>query len=318
MVDSSTDSVALQTVAVRIALSLSAVYMFTHAYLHTASTAALLFDYTITFSSEVNANSIYSYYRNLTRHQVRWTWRRKWGFTRIVFVVSRYLPFVTLAMTIYYTIESTRGGVPNYSSFSVAYDGVHYSGILAAESKYHLVLLLTRTYVFWGCQRRFLIALVVFTTVIFTAMLGIASMSSSKTGVTTTGVYEDGWNASIMYGLLMFYELFYRRFKVYSMQGNPVIAAVYRDGVVYMLCIALVSMINCIVIVVLPLAYSTLFDGPQIVAHSVLASRIMFNLREANESQDRATFRSSISHPFAFRTPTYTTGNLELEDLVNR
>jgi hypothetical protein len=56
----------------------------------------------------------------------------------------------------------------------------------------------------------------------FAAMLGIASIPASKTGglylflriyfaylhpVPTTGVYEDGWNASIMYGLLMFYEL---------------------------------------------------------------------------------------------------------------
>ncbi|OAX43194.1 hypothetical protein K503DRAFT_853455, partial [Rhizopogon vinicolor AM-OR11-026] len=260
MVDSSTDSVALQTVA----------------YVGAASTAALLFDYTITFDSEVNANSIYGYYENLTRHQVRWTWRRMWGFTRIVFVISRYLPFVTLAMTIYSTLESTRGGVPNYSSFSVAYDAVHYSGILAAESN----LTSNEDLCVLGVSAE------VLDPVIFAAMLGIASISSSKTGVPTTGVYEDGWNASIMYGLLMFYELslmsltVYRRLRVYSMEGNPVIATVYRDGVVYMLCIALVSMINCIVIAVLPLAYSTLFDGPQIVAHSVLASRIMFNLRE--------------------------------------
>ncbi|KAJ8585185.1 hypothetical protein M405DRAFT_422438 [Rhizopogon salebrosus TDB-379] len=277
------DSIGLQTVA----------------YAGVASTAALFFDFGITFESEV-----------------RWTWGRKWGFTRVVFVVSRYLPLVTLPMTIYYTIESTRGGVPNYRKFSIAYDGVHYLGIAAAE-----VLLLVRTYVFWGCQRRFLIVLLMFSMVIFAAALGIASISASKTGIPTTGVYEDGWNASIMYGLLMFYELslmsltIYRRIRVYKLEGSPVVATIYRDGVVYMLCITLVSMANCIVIAVLPLAYSALFDGPQIVAHSVLASRVLFNLRETTETRDLVTFKTLVSHPFAVHTPSHTE-TIGLEDLV--
>lgn len=57
------------------------------AYVEAASTstAALLFDFCITFDSEV-----------------RWTWGRKWGIMRIAFVISRYLPVGTVAIYLYY------------------------------------------------------------------------------------------------------------------------------------------------------------------------------------------------------------------------
>lgn len=69
----------------------------TVAYVEVASTAALLFDFCITFGSEV-----------------RWTWGRKWGIVRIAFVISRYLPVASFAMSVYYAIESTRGGIVSF------------------------------------------------------------------------------------------------------------------------------------------------------------------------------------------------------------
>jgi hypothetical protein len=58
-----------------------------------------LFDFIITFDSEV----CYFQWRfvKLTRCQVHWTWGRGWGIMRIIFIVSRYVPFVGLAMTVY-------------------------------------------------------------------------------------------------------------------------------------------------------------------------------------------------------------------------
>ncbi|KIJ11468.1 hypothetical protein PAXINDRAFT_34215, partial [Paxillus involutus ATCC 200175] len=66
---------------------------------------AKLFDYCLTFSSEV--------------HHV---WGRKWDITRIVFTISRYLPFIASAMTCY-------------------------------------VILVLRTYALWGHSRRVLTSL---------------------------------------------------------------------------------------------------------------------------------------------------------------
>jgi len=271
------DSIGLQTVA----------------YTGVASTAALLFDL-----------------------EIRWIWGTRWGITRIAFVISRYLPFLGLAMTIYYTVESTRGGIPNHGRFSAVFDAIHILSIAAAE-----VLLVIRTYVFWGCGKKLLIAVSVLGTVILAIMLTIANMDASTSGGSTRGVLEEGRNASIIYGLFMIYELvlmsltLYKRLKCHRMENSPVIATLYRDGVIYMLCITLASMANCIVIAVLPLSYTALLTGTQVVVHSVLASRILFNLRATNELQDIVINSSvGVAQSMAFQTPSCV-DHFELQDI---
>ncbi|KAG1865854.1 hypothetical protein DFJ58DRAFT_770542 [Suillus subalutaceus] len=275
----------------------------TVAYTAVASIAVLLFDFIITFDSEV-----------------RWTWGREWGITRIIFIVSRYLPFVGLAMTVYYSVGSTHGGIPNHGTSTDVYDGVRWLGIAASE-----LLLVLRTYVVWGCDKRFLILTLTFTTVVSVVVLVISDVSASESG-DSTGVFEGGRNSSIVYGLLMLVELvlmaltLYKRCKSFRLEGSPLVITLYRDGVVYILCITLVSMANCISIILLPPSYTGLLAGPQLVTHSVLASRILFNLRAMSDLQntvaDELTSLGVVSQPIAFQTPPCT-DHTELCDFTN-
>ncbi|OJA12905.1 hypothetical protein AZE42_05073 [Rhizopogon vesiculosus] len=222
MVDYFQDPIARQTVA----------------YTEVASAAALLFDFCITFDSEI-----------------RWTWGRKWGVARIAFVISRYLPLIGITLMSYYAVEATHGGT-EYIQFLSAF---------AAE-----VLLLVRTYVFWGCDKRYLIVISVFSTVTAAAMLTIAGIDSSKVGSSadsTRRVLEVDKSAGVIYGLLMVFELvllsltLYKRFEAHRLGNTPIVVTIYRDGVIYMLCITLVSMVNCIFIFALPSSYTALLIG---------------------------------------------------------
>jgi hypothetical protein len=132
----------------------------TAAYTAVASIAALLFDFIITFDSEV-----------------RWTWGRGWGMTRIIFIISRYVPFVGLVMTVYYSVGSTHGGIPDHGTFTAVYDGVRWLGIAAAE-----FLLVLRTYAVWGGDKRFLTVTLIFTTVISVLVLAISQVGASESG----------------------------------------------------------------------------------------------------------------------------------------
>ncbi|KAG0708336.1 hypothetical protein DFH29DRAFT_870891 [Suillus ampliporus] len=216
-----------------------------------------LFDFGITFDSEVCL-----------------AWGRKWEVTRIAFIVSRYLPFVGLAMTVYYSVESTHGGI---------------------------VSLLLRS--------------------IAVAVLVISTVDALKSGDSTRGVFEQGRDASIIYGLLMFVELvqisltLYKHFKSYRLEGSPLANTLCRDGVIYLLCITLMSMANCISIVTLPSSYTALLAGlsqksPQLVVHSVLASRILFNIRAMFDLQGVVTNEllvSGVAFPqfMAFQTRSF-------------
>ncbi|KAG2113918.1 uncharacterized protein F5147DRAFT_680565 [Suillus discolor] len=271
----------------------------TVAYTSVASMTVLLFDFIITFDSEV-----------------RWTWGRRWGIMRIIFIVSRYLPFVGLVMTVYYSVGSTHGGIPDDGIFTAVYDGIRWLGIAAAE-----LLLVVRTYVVWGCDKRFLTLTLTFTTVVSAAVLVISDVDASESG-DSTGLFVAGPNTAVIYGLLMLVELvlmtltLYKRFKSFRSEGSPLVATLCRDGIISILCITLVSMANCISVILLPPSYTALLAGPQLVAHSVLASRILFNLREMSDLQNVVTdevILGVVSQPIAFETPPYT--DPELWDL---
>lgn len=123
---------------------------------------------------------------------------------------------------------------------------------------------------------------------------------------------------SIAYGLSMVYQLLlmslilHKRFKFYQRDTTPLVANVYRDGVIYVLCIALASMVNCIGIAVLPEPYTFLFYSPQAVVYSVISSRILFNLRETSESQDDVVFSLGMVFSQPVGMPS-TVDHLELE-----
>ncbi|KIK40489.1 hypothetical protein CY34DRAFT_13700 [Suillus luteus UH-Slu-Lm8-n1] len=98
-------------------------------------------------------------------------------------------------------------------------------------------------------------------------------------------VLEGARSSTLPYGLLMFFEIVlisttaFLRYRHYLGSHSPLVQSIYRDGLFYMFCITMISTINVLVIAVLPLSYSEMLNTPQIVAHSVLASRILFNLQ---------------------------------------
>ncbi|KAG1861585.1 hypothetical protein DFJ58DRAFT_839714 [Suillus subalutaceus] len=148
-----------QTVAVRTLLHQSA---FNCSLEFTACTAALLFDFCITFDSEV-----------------RWIWGRKWGITRIAFVISRYLPVGTVAMYLYLIIPLDRRRRVNPRGNSM-----NTLGAAAADGH--------------DCS------------------------------------YNNNSNLRVTH------------------ENTPLVSTVYWDGMIYMLCIALTSMVNCVGIIKLP------------------------------------------------------------------
>ncbi|KIK81493.1 hypothetical protein PAXRUDRAFT_754499 [Paxillus rubicundulus Ve08.2h10] len=126
-------------------------------YMNVAALSAFLFDYCLTFSSEV--------------HHV---WGRKWVMARIVFTISRYLPFVASAMACYSVLYGNKVGIspcdglwkshgltypPQCGVYYYILDAISIVCVISAE-----VTLILRTYALWGRSRRvlaFLIPLVV-------------------------------------------------------------------------------------------------------------------------------------------------------------
>ncbi|KAG2067949.1 hypothetical protein BDR04DRAFT_1104106 [Suillus decipiens] len=100
--------------------------------------ALLVFDFCITFQDEVN-----------------WTWFRPWDITRIIFVISRYLPFIGAGLTVYDALNDVGSPVRDQAE-----NVIHIIGIVAAEG-----LLVIRTWAFWQRSKKMLIGLVTYSIV---------------------------------------------------------------------------------------------------------------------------------------------------------
>ncbi|KAG2369109.1 hypothetical protein BDR07DRAFT_1477424 [Suillus spraguei] len=244
-------------------------------YTNVAASAILIYDYFIILHSEV-----------------QWTWGRRWGIIRIAFTISRYVPFAAAIET-----WGTRDCIP----FNDAVNGIHFLGIIAAEG-----LLIFRVYAFSGNKKAYLIILLSFGLAILvtSVILSAAPIDLNIPGSVTPPCAFVGaliLSSALPYGLLMFLEIgeatvdskflapvlvcttAILRYRQYLGSHSALVKSIYRDGLLYMFCIMMISTVNMIVIVVLPLSYSEILYTPQIVAHSVLASRILFNLQESME-----------------------------------
>ncbi|KAG2059326.1 hypothetical protein BDR06DRAFT_723185 [Suillus hirtellus] len=248
-------------------------------YTNVAASAILIYDYFVTLHSEV-----------------RWTRGRKWGLIRTTFTISRYAPFAGALMTSYSAIKTW--GTQDCAPFNDAVNGIHFLGILASEG-----LLIFRVYAFSGNKKAYLTILLSFGLAILVTcvILSAAPINLNIPGVGPPCVLEGARSSTLGYGLLMFFEIVlmsttvFLRYRHYLGSHSALVRSIYRDGLLYMFCIMMISMFNVIIIAVLPLSYSETLNTPQIVAHSVLASRILFNLQVSAERPLWLNDRSVIS-----------------------
>ncbi|KAG2343412.1 hypothetical protein BDR05DRAFT_989820 [Suillus weaverae] len=245
-------------------------------YINVAASAILIYDYFVTSHSEV-----------------QWAWGRKWGIIRTTFTVSRYAPFAGALMTSYSAVKTWN---TNCTPFNDAVNGIHFLGIIASEG-----LLIARVYAFSGNKKAYLIILLSFGLVILvaTVILSAAPINFIPGPVTPRCVFEGARSSALPYALLMFFEIVlmittaFLRYRCYSGFNNTLIRSIYRDGLLYMFCITMISTVNVIVTAVLPLSYSEMLNTPQIVVHSVLASRILFSLQANREQSVFPTYLST-------------------------
>ncbi|OAX38607.1 hypothetical protein K503DRAFT_770312 [Rhizopogon vinicolor AM-OR11-026] len=236
----------------------------TSKYANIGGLAILIFDYCITFQDEVKL-----------------TWSRPWDITRIIFTISRYLPFVGIALTAHAALHVSGPCPPNLEE-----NIIHIVSIVAAEG-----LLLLRTWAFWERSKKLLIGLLIYAAVTITAAVVVnRNPTPLIPGTEPTGCFfEASRNGAVVYSILAIYEcviLFltaYKRFHDYKDFRSSIVTTIYCDGMIYILCIITITVTNVIVGIAFPIAYSDMFDTLQIVIHSVLASRILFRLRSSND-----------------------------------
>ncbi|KAG2132448.1 uncharacterized protein EDB93DRAFT_1331697 [Suillus bovinus] len=275
-------------------------------YCNVAGLGVLIFDYFLTLEPEV-----------------RWTWNRRWNVTRILFVISRYMAFVAAGMTSYAAI-ATRAN-ENCSRFGQASNAIHIISIVSSEG-----LLIIRTYAFWRKNNKLLAVLLVLAAISIGCAVSITDVVSNLAAPTNPSdpptsncTFEASRSSAIQYGFLAAYELcedisfpfhlarlfnpihlvllsltIFKRYQDYRDCNSHLVKVIFQGGVRYMTATISVSVANILVTYMVPQSYDEIMDLPQLVLHSMLASRVLFDLHASDRNEwDEATLQISTFYP---------------------
>ncbi|KAG2133525.1 uncharacterized protein EDB93DRAFT_1174461 [Suillus bovinus] len=253
-------------------------------YANIGGLAILIFDYCITFQDEV-----------------RWTWSRPWGLIHIVFIISRYLPFVGSGLTAYAALRVSGPCPP-----SLEENVIHILSIVAAEG-----LLVIRTWAFWKKSKKLLIGLLIYSTATVIGAVAMNILPNHQLISTDVSMipgpcgFESSRNSALVYSILALFECVililtaYKWFHDYrdSEIQTSIVTTVYGGSMLYMFCIISITVINVIIDAAFPVGFTNMFDTLQLVIHSVLASRILFHLRSSDSHAHEEDMSLMISAP---------------------
>ncbi|KAJ8584975.1 hypothetical protein M405DRAFT_825832, partial [Rhizopogon salebrosus TDB-379] len=246
-------------------------------------------------------------YTNIGAFAVLEVEHRSWDVTRVIFVLSRYLPFVGAGLTARAALYVS-GPCPSNLTENI----MHILSIAAAEG-----LLLLRTWAFWQKSRKLLIGLLSYAavTVIAVFLVNRSPIQLLPGPEPSPGCnFEASRNGAVVYFILAVYEgviLFltaYKRFHDYGDFQSSIVKTVYGDGMFYIFGVIAITVTNVIVGGAFPVAYSDMFDTFQLVIHSVLASRILFRLRSSS-NQVHETPLVMLSEDMRYQLPSHLQTN---------
>ncbi|KAG2340171.1 hypothetical protein BDR05DRAFT_967195 [Suillus weaverae] len=250
-------------------------------YLRVAPAAIWALDYYLTLEHEVHMFSSMG----------------RWGITTVMFIVARYVPIAWIISEIYVTL-----GMQSPQMCSITY---HISGVslvlilLATEG-----LLLMRTLALWHNKkkiRRFLLASYLVTAISTVTCIAITFPLLKSACVSTStqsnieevtriehllmGVFINTALFEFMVAAITIYHIMLSRSD--DMYILCILASTLSKGsLLYALSLFAISVAN-IVTFFLPISggYSGITDVFQGVLHGVIASRILFDLRDADQSK---------------------------------
>ncbi|KAG1751779.1 hypothetical protein EDB19DRAFT_1199833 [Suillus lakei] len=276
-------------------------------YCNVGTFAVLVFDYCITLEAES-----------------QWVWHRKWTFVRSIFTISRYLPFFGIGMTFAAALRTQYYPGESCVEYGRVSNVLHILSILATEG-----LLITRIYASWN-SKRLLTSLLVFSVVCVVTSYILSDTKLVPISMNTTPIYlpntigvdipdpsdclfMGGRNHVFNYAALLLYEvvlfclMLFIRFRRYKHAVGRLQRTFFNDTMKYMIGIIFMSSISILLTISPPATWVSITDSPQIVVHSVLASRILFNLRESER-------RSGTQPQVDISEIQYTGGQLRFED----
>ncbi|KAF7342087.1 hypothetical protein MVEN_01796000 [Mycena venus] len=254
--------------------------------MHVVNITILVFDYSLTLGAEVS-------------HM----WSSKFSLSKVLFLLTRYSPAFDVPVLVYYSMVSN----PSFEHCAQLHAASSWGtvfGMAVAEA-----ILILRTYALSGRQKSVLIfftaiwASGVLASIILLEFFLRSATYGPPTSPLIPGCNLTGGNA-IFAGipfvivllndtLIMMYTLWIG-LKNYRHSRNPLIVALYRDGITYYFFLCIISAINVATLLQAPMPTAQLFNTFLRVVHSVFSTRILLHVRDIEHKQSERTLSTTV------------------------
>ncbi|KAJ7691364.1 hypothetical protein B0H17DRAFT_1201211 [Mycena rosella] len=221
-------------------------------YIEMASSAILFFDYLLTLNLEVTL-----------------VWPSRWSVSKFLFMTSRYLPFLEIPLTSYYTFAAHTSLKRCMIINAVIIIG-RVVGIAIAEA-----ILLLRTYA-----------------------LSDAAPPLNLPGCDLAGgtfiLVGIPFIIVVLNEIILISYTMWLGIKTYRDSRNPLIFTLYQDGVMYFAFLSVASILNLVILIAGPKNMQDMLNSLLRVMHAVFSCRILLHVREAEFKRQRQSYLDRI------------------------
>jgi len=230
------------------------------------------------------------------RMEIDLVWKSKWNFMKGLYIFQRYSPFLdAIFRALYYHME---GRLTKNTCRTLYYAiGVTTMAGLAASE----MLLGLRTWAVWNRNRRLSIILSILYILLWGSCLvvGVIYLNSNEFVILSKRcfVMHDlnnyllfAWVFVIIWEGQMLILMLVPAIRVsYRQSSNSALMkAVYHDGIIYYLWLLALCVMNIFLVKMLPHYYRHLLTAVERVFHSMLASRVLLDIRAAGKGHGPA------------------------------
>jgi len=227
-------------------------------------------------------------------------WSSKWTPSKVLFVISRYLPLVYATLWVYWNSAPPDTSTFTCRSLFGASTATLIVGTLCADA----VLYLRLRAVSKNARVTGIVLAINYTVVAVLCLAGLALFLYSEKFIPSpnllplTTCFHVGTEHTVLwmticYGALLYSSLFTTTlslwyglklfFAIRPMPPSTLVKIFYQDGAVYFVCISTISLVNAGIALFAPLQFRFLLPGAQGMVHSVLAVRMVLHIREVGQ-----------------------------------
>ncbi|KAI5122261.1 hypothetical protein M0805_007125 [Coniferiporia weirii] len=235
--------------------------------------------------------------------EVSLVWPSPWNYGKVIFFLNRYLPFVDTFLSLHLLLGKNTDQECLLGFRAVTWLIV--VGIFISE-----LILMMRTYAFWGARRLILIILVTLGLAVFVpAIVAVQiEVSSYAYRADSTGCTKTKASSPIIFVAFLLLIICETTIVILTLivvrrdhrrTRSPLVQQMYKDGLLYYIYLISFSIVNLLIAVAAPPDFANWLTTPQRVLHSLLCTRVLLHIRAHGTNSDEEVFTTQPTLTFA-------------------